>query len=263
MSRVIDPDVVARESAAWVWYPDDATVVETADWLLVRWPDYYGYPPSLMRFRPTGDVGASLEKAAEQACAWNADRLTCTVALDAPEGFEELLLAGGATAYETADVFALDLGRGLPQLAVPEGAELRWRVDPVTVRAGAEVGREAFGEGAVLPEEKVMALADEYAADFDEGRGGSVVGYLDGRPVAIGGVTVAGATARLWGGGVRPEARGRGAYRAVLDARLRYAVDHGATMALVKGRVETSGPILRRAGFTAYGQERSYRLPLP
>jgi hypothetical protein len=33
-------------------------------------------------------------------------------------------------------------------------------------------------------------------------------------------------------------------------------------MALVKGRVETSGPILRRAGFVAHGQERSYRVPL-
>ena len=33
-------------------------------------------------------------------------------------------------------------------------------------------------------------------------------------------------------------------------------------MALVKGRVETSGPILRRAGFGVYGQERAYRMPL-
>jgi hypothetical protein len=31
-------------------------------------------------------------------------------------------------------------------------------------------------------------------------------------------------------------------------------------MALVKGRVETSAPVLRRAGFEAYGEERAYRL---
>ena len=31
-------------------------------------------------------------------------------------------------------------------------------------------------------------------------------------------------------------------------------------MALVKGRVETSAPILRRAGFAAYGEERAYRV---
>jgi hypothetical protein len=51
-------------------------------------------------------------------------------------------------------------------------------------------------------------------------------------------------------------------YRAVLGKRLSYAVAHGATMALVKGRIDTSGPILRRAGFTAYGQEPIYDIPL-
>jgi hypothetical protein len=33
-------------------------------------------------------------------------------------------------------------------------------------------------------------------------------------------------------------------------------------MALVKGRIETSGPVLRRAGFEVYGQERIYAVPL-
>ena len=50
--------------------------------------------------------------------------------------------------------------------------------------------------------------------------------------------------------------------RAVLAARLSYAVAHGATMALVKGRIDTSGPILRRAGFIAYGREPAYDVPL-
>ena len=48
----------------------------------------------------------------------------------------------------------------------------------------------------------------------------------------------------------------------MLAARLDYAAAHDMTMALVKGRVQTSGPILRRAGFGVYGQERSYRLTL-
>jgi hypothetical protein len=33
-------------------------------------------------------------------------------------------------------------------------------------------------------------------------------------------------------------------------------------MALVKGKVDTSGPILRRAGFASYGQEPLYAVPL-
>jgi hypothetical protein len=59
-----------------------------------------------------------------------------------------------------------------------------------------------------------------------------------------------------------PQARGLGVYRAVLDARLDYAVANGGLMALVKGKVDTSGPILRRAGFAAFGQEPHYRVPL-
>ena len=68
--------------------------------------------------------------------------------------------------------------------------------------------------------------------------------------------------ARLWGGAVVPSVRGKGVYRAVLDARLSYAVAYGATMALVKGKIDTSGPILRRAGFAAYGREPVYDIPL-
>jgi GNAT superfamily N-acetyltransferase len=73
---------------------------------------------------------------------------------------------------------------------------------------------------------------------------------------------MANGVARLWGGVVVPSARGQGIYRAVLDARLSYAADRGATMGLVKGKIDTSGPILRRAGFTAYGQEPIYDVPL-
>jgi hypothetical protein len=49
---------------------------------------------------------------------------------------------------------------------------------------------------------------------------------------------------------------------AVLAERLRLARAHGATLALVKGRVETSGPILVRSGFAAYSEERCYWLPV-
>jgi GNAT superfamily N-acetyltransferase len=92
--------------------------------------------------------------------------------------------------------------------------------------------------------------------------GGMAVAYIDGSPAGSGGVHIVGGVARLFGGGVVESARGQGVYRALLAARLAYGVAHGATMALVKGRAETSGPILRRAGFAVYGQELVYRVPL-
>lgn len=65
---------------------------------------------------------------------------------------------------------------------------------------------------------------------------------------------------RLWRAATLPEFRGRGAYRAVLAERLRIGAELDATTALVKGRVDTSAPILARCGFEAYGEYRSYVL---
>ena len=57
----------------------------------------------------------------------------------------------------------------------------------------------------------------------------------------------------------RQAGRGRGLG---LPTAWRLARAHGATLALVKGRAETSGPILLRAGFAEYDEERCYWLPL-
>jgi len=45
--------------------------------------------------------------------------------------------------------------------------------------------------------------------------------------------------------------------------RLRIATAAGATLALTKGAVDTSGPILTRAGFVRYGEERVLALHVP
>jgi len=259
---VLSPELVAQASAAWLWYPDDATVVDTDDYLLVRWPSYFASAPEVIRFSPRGDVAATLDEVLGRARAWDVDALICWVKLDAPAGYEELLQRRGATPEETVDVFARDLARGVPDLAPPDDLRVAWRHDLRTSRDCAAVSVAAFEEGAVPDDETLLRLAREAEADRLAGRGGEVIVYDGDTAIGTGGLTMAGTTARLWGAGVLPEARGRGAYRAVLAARLDYAVAHGATLALVKGRVKTSGPILRRAGFEAFGQERSYRLPL-
>lgn len=254
---------VARASAAWSWYPDDATVLSTDDLLLVRWPDYVGSAPSLVSIAPQAPVEAALDQVSAQTRAWGHGHALVWVRLDAPAGLEDALRARGGRLHETVDVFALDLAGGPPDLAVPADVEVRWQLDEATTRDHWAVAIEAFGEGTVPGPDDVRRMSQQTAADHGEGRGGCAVGYLDGRPSGSGGLTMADDhVVRLWSGGVVPAARGRGVYRAVLAARLAYAVERGATMALVKGRVETSGPILRRTGFTAYGQERCYEVPV-
>ena len=85
---------------------------------------------------------------------------------------------------------------------------------------------------------------------------------VGGEPAASGGCTLRAEVAHLWGAVTLREYRRRGTYRAVLAERLRLARVHGATLALVKGRAGTSGPILLRAGFADYGEERCYWLPI-
>ena len=262
----LSADTVVAASNAWIWIPDNATTEATPEHLLVRFPDYFDHPLELLRFNPAEESGPALatavETVLERARQFGVGDLYWWVKLDSPPGVADLLLARGATADETLDVLAVDLSPGPPELLPPvKEVALRWATEVATHRDGTQVGVTVFG-GSMPPEERLAEEAERDGATVKAGDGGMVVAYVDGAPVGSAGVSMAHGVARLWGGAVLEAARGQGVYRALLGARLKYGVTHGATMGLVKGRVTTSGPILRQAGFAAYGQETSYRVPL-
>jgi GNAT superfamily N-acetyltransferase len=253
---------VVAASSAWSWVADNATTVETAEYLLVRSPDYFTHPLSLAWFHPAGPVEAGVAAVLDQARRFGLATLYWKVRLDSPPGVMDLLTARGATVVETLDVLALDLRHGAPALPAPtRDVEVRWGTDAATARDSSEVGAAVFG-GAVPPDERIAQNAKRDSASVPAGEGGVIVAYVGGTPVGAAGVMMADGAARLWGGAVVESARGQGVYRALLAARLAYGAAHGAVMALVKARVETSGPILRRAGFLSYGQELTYNVPL-
>jgi GNAT superfamily N-acetyltransferase len=253
---------VAAASAAWVWIPDNATVVEGDEYTILRLPDYFDYQLSLLAFTPTGPLGAAVDAVLARACAFGLPELQWQVRLDDPASLVAELEARGATLELTLDVLASDLTDGWPALPPPSvDVTIRWATDFETSRDGSAVGVTGFG-GTLPPDERIEANTARDATSVPVGEGGMLVAYVNGLPAGSGGVSLVDGVARLWGGVVVPSARGQGVYRAVLDARLSYAVAHGATMALVKGNVATSGPILRKAGFTAFGQEPLYRIAL-
>jgi hypothetical protein len=47
-----------------------------------------------------------------------------------------------------------------------------------------------------------------------------------------------------------------------MSERMWLAREHGASLALAKARAQTSYPIMLRAGFTDFGQQRRYRLAI-
>lgn len=248
---------VARAVDEWLWVPDDAERVDTPDGVLVRWPTWFEHPASLLRFHPAGDPAAALAGFCARAGEWGADRLQVWVTLDAAAGLDDVVRSAGGVHEETLAVLALDLGEPRPDLG--PWPELDLRRDDHDLASHTDYYRlnaEVFG-GSVPSEEELRAsLARQVPEQW------SVLAYDAGRAVGSGGITVAGDVARLWGGCTLPDARGRGVYRAVLDARLRAGSEHGCTLALVKGNTATSGPVLRRAGFRAYGEERLYQVPL-
>jgi GNAT superfamily N-acetyltransferase len=251
---------VAAASAAWVWLPDFAVTVETDEYLVVRYPDWFEEPLMLTRLRPRRPAAVVVDEVLERARELGPREILCWVPSDAAPGVEALLAERGTPA-QTVDVLARDLTSGGPGGSVPADVELRWVADVETLRDFEEVAAEVFG-GSLPPDDLLEHEAARATLALATGAAGRVVACVDGTPVGAAGLTLTDGVARLWGGAVRRSHRRRGLYRALLDARLAWGVEHGARFALVKGRVETSAPILRRAGFATYGQERSYRLPL-
>ncbi|GAB2474769.1 hypothetical protein GCM10007967_32970 [Xylanimonas ulmi] len=255
-----------QAAADWSWIPDDAQSVES-DFRIIRYPQWSGIGVIASRADSTRDAAALLDASLDQTRLWGRPSVGWWATDDdRPADLEQTLIRRRATLEDTVDVLALRLDT-LPDLAVPTSVtaevvttrEQRLAVDAVDV---------AVWRQQPLTQERLEADLGEGERDLAARAGFRVLGRVgDGLAAAAGGCTLAagpeaaaGKVARLWGAGTLPDQRGKGAYRAVLAERLRIAREWGATLALVKGRIETSGPILARCGFTRYGGERLYRL---
>lgn len=261
-AMTLTAESVVAASNAWVWVPDNATVVEDEQYKIARFPDYFEYQLTVLEFRPSGPLRGAVDAVLARARAFGVPKLRWEVRLGSPAGLAAQLTARGATLAVTIDVLARDLRDGGPALPPPTvDTRIRWATDFATARDGSALGVTGFG-GTLPPDARIEANAARDAGNVPAGEGGMLVAYVNGEPAGSGGVSLVDGVARLWGGVVAPSARGQGVYRAVLGARLSYGAAHGATMALVQGKIDTSGPILRRAGFAAYGRQPFYDVPL-
>jgi len=127
--------------------------------------------------------------------------------------------------------------------AAPAGVEVvevgRERVDELTSVAARGWGCDPgpFGRMNRASVEHPEAGARLYLAS------------LDGVPAASAATHFFPRSAYLLGGVVLPEARGRGLYRALVNARLRDAAARGTELATTQALDQTSAPLLARMGF--------------
>jgi len=254
---------VLEAAAAWVWVPPDATDVVTDEYRLVHYP----WGTSVFAAAPRRPLAEVVAEASAAARSRGHAHLSWWVAGEST-ALDDALPALGFTHEDTVDVLAADLDDVdalEARLEVPADVEVRPADDEVSIRIAARVGNEAFDGEEPTTEEQIQAsVADsEEALRTGLWRFRRYLALVDGEPVGTAGCTLGtGGVVRLWGAGVLAAARGRGAYRALLAERCRFAAEQGATLALVKGRTVTSAPVLRRAGFVVHGQERLYELDI-
>jgi GNAT superfamily N-acetyltransferase len=260
-------EAVRAAADAWVWVPPDAEQVATSEYQLIANPAHYQHPTKVAWSKLTRPPADVIGEVLAQVRAWGRDRVYWWIRADTePPVTEAILVEHGATLADAVQVLAYDLADGLPDVGLPvldgpAGQQAEIVRDERTLRAHHLVSEEVWSEHREWsPEEFAADLASvrKALAAWSDFR---VIVFVDGQPAATGGCGIVGDVARLWGAGTLPAFRGRGAYRHLLHARITTAREHGATLALVKGRVETSGPILRRAGFTPYDEERCYCVP--
>lgn len=138
------------------------------------------------------------------------------------------------------------------------GVEARALASKDEFAESGELVWEVFGHSEE-ERERSRALLDEDWEIYSrpDNPGCSFVAFVDGRMVGVGFAAGADAGVNLFGGAVLPEARNRGVYRALVDARWRFAVERG-TPALTIQAGRMSRPIVERLGFRFLGAGRIF-----
>jgi hypothetical protein len=258
--RVLDA-AVAME-----WRPAGAIEVLTGDYRLIRYPDWALDPTfpaaQVTRSRTARPAGELIDEVAGHVRQWRLPGVAWWVSSGTrPLDTEETLRARGGKQIDAVQILARELDGRLPDLNVPDDVTVELVSDEPTFRVSSMITVRGWGRkqptGAALAREFSEAIED-----LATWSGFRVLARIGREPASTGGCTLRGDVAQLWGAVTLREFRRRGSYRAVLAERLRLAREHGAVLALVKGRVATSGPILLRADFAGYGEERCYWLPV-
>lgn len=249
-------DEILAASAAWVWFPRDSEHVRE-HLLLVRDPERFGGGVRGSQVESSLSPAEVVDHALERTRAWGAQRFTFwTSSADRPD-LEEELRRRGAEHIDTVAVFARPLDGATVDVPTDVTVEVVRTLEQV--RAVDTVNVPVWQQRP-LDAEGLQAEFAEVTAALEAREGFRVLARIGDRAVSTGGCTIDDGFVRLWGASTLATDRGRGAYRAVLAERLRRSATWGAKTALVKGRISTSAPILARAGFTHYGDERAYRL---
>jgi hypothetical protein len=238
--------------------------VSTAHYRLIRYPQRLlspTLPAAQVIWSSTSlPLDVVFDEVATSIREWGLDAVHWWVtSTTRPPETETYLLARGGVVSDAIQILARELDVDSELGDPSDGIKVELVRDERSLRAAMDVETQGWGRTPSDDQEMVGRLA-EVLQDLDSATRFQYVAFIEGRPVATGCCRVEGEVGRLYGAVTLPEFRSRGAYQAILAARLRQIHDVGATIALTRGRPLTSGRILVKSGFRVHGEERCYRL---
>ena len=241
-------EIIVRPREAYVPVPD-LQIIERPGWRQIVTPSVKGGGMNEVSLAQLGDdVDAVIDATIAQYRALGCKFVWRVGPDSSPSDLPDRLAARGL-AHNVACGMARSAEMTAPELRVDEIDESTldlftqtmaagWNMDPASL---AIVNRTALGLGQ-----------QDRARDTHELRAPRhhlFLAYCDGRPAATAGAVVFAKSVYLLGGVTLPEFRGRGAYRALVAARLAFARARGIELATSHARAQTSAPILERLGF--------------
>jgi GNAT superfamily N-acetyltransferase len=247
-------DLLERSQWDFFWVPSDAVVVDRPELLYVS----CSRDPHLNMVTRVRASAERLPALVDEVITAHRDTRSCWLVLShrGPAPLEAQLSSAGYAPEHVHDAYTIS----------PESYEKRSasavvveRVDSMQRLQDSEtVGREAFGKrGSSETDTARLQLALETCS----GPNARVIRFVaydaaSGQPISAGGLNVYPNLhfGFLWGGGTVPDARGRGAYSAVVARRMDFARQRGLSLVGLYARIDTSAPIVAKQGFQRHGR---------
>lgn len=246
-------ETLARTQQDLFWVPDDVTVLDQPELLVLSCPrDLVGLN-AVQRSRGPADAMPGLVDRVRVLHAGRRSRWA-VCPLEPVRPLEQALAAGGYTLGDVHHGFSLDSaafeGRTRPGVVARRVTDMAGLDDWLTVsglafaspRASTDTERQHYLDTCVAPDARVMRVV---AYDSETGQ-----------PLSAGGLTLFPDLrfGFMWAGGTVPEGRGRGAYGAVLAARAAHAHGLGIERIGLYACDQTSAPIVASLGFERHGR---------
>lgn len=250
---MLSPDeILERSQWQTFWVPSDVVVVDRPELLYLSCPRDRTYLNMVTRTRAVASRYPQLIEEVRRAHRGRRSRWFVPPSVErAP--LEGALDDAGYVLEGAYRVSVLEPTRYRPR-PTPADLVVRPVLDKEALDQSVAVIDAAFGDlGARSLEDDARDLR---LCSEDDARVLRFVGYdRRGQPLAVGNMTLFPnlSFGLLWSGATVPHARGRGAYSALLAARIAAARQRGLALVGLLANERTSSPIVARQGFSQHG----------